>query len=205
MADDLDVTRFSHEASIVTEAAPHITPSAQAFTIRAQAANLLSASRIVLAIGWLIAFATGATETLVLGSIAIAGALSDLLDGRIARRMRIANGFGRWLDSFADIMFVLTALSCEAWSGALPWYIPLLIAASFSQYAIDSMLLAGAPIKSRIGHLGGILNFALVIGLALAPRAAWSGITPKLLFPLLAIFYLAGIVERVLGYFQHAN
>ncbi len=141
---------------------------------------------------------------MVLGSIAIAGAISDLLDGRVARAMGIVGGFGRWLDSIADIVFILTALTCEAWAGALPLYIPILIALSFSQYAIDSMVLAGAPIKSRLGHFGGIINYALVIVLGLAPPPAFPGNIVRALCPLLAMFYAAAIGERVLGYLRRS-
>jgi phosphatidylglycerophosphate synthase len=173
--------------------------------MRAQAANLLSASRVLLALAWLMAFKADYTGAIGLGSIAIAGAVSDLLDGRVARKMGIAGGVGRWLDSIADIIFVLTALCCEAWSGALPFYIPALIAISFSQYAIDSMVFSGAPIKSRLGHLGGIINFALVIVLAFAPPPARSGIMLRDLSPLLAVFYMAAIGERVVGYFRRTT
>ncbi len=170
--------------------------------MRSQAANLLSAARVVLAMAWLCAFESGYRSAMVLGSIAIAGAVSDLLDGRLARRMGIANGVGRWLDSIADIIFVLTALTCEARIGAIPFYIPALIAISFSQYAIDSMVLSGAPIKSRLGHFGGIINFALVIALSLAhPSAA---LALRALCPPLAIFYIAAITERVVGYVRRA-
>ena len=153
---------------------------------------------------WLGAFAAGHTSAMVLGSIAIAGAISDLLDGRVARAMGIVGGFGRWLDSIADIVFILTALTCEAWAGAIPLYIPILIALSFSQYAIDSMVLAGAPIKSRLGHFGGIINYALVIVLGLAPPPAFPGNIVRALCPLLAMFYAAAIGERVLGYLRRS-
>ena len=113
--------------------------------------------------------------------------------------MQIAGGVGRWLDAIADIAFVLTALSCEAFALAIPFYIPVLIAISFSQYAIDSLLLAGAPIKSRLGHFGGIVNYALVIGLSIAP---WSVSIVRAICPLLAIFYLCAIAERIVGYLR---
>ena len=168
--------------------------------MRSQAANLLSASRFILAIVWLFAFELGHRGPMVLGSIAIAGAISDLVDGRVARRMNIAGRVGRWLDAIADITFVLTALTCEAWSGAIPFYIPILIAISFSQFAIDSMVLSGAPIKSRLGHFGGIVNFGLVILLGLAPPPTMPGNIVRALCPLLAIFYIAAIAERFIGY-----
>ena len=204
MADDLDGARFCHEASIVTEAARDITPPANGFAMRAQAANLLSASRIVLALAWLLAFEAGHTGAAVLGSIAIAGAISDLLDGHVARRMGIAGGVGRWLDSVADIIFVLTALCCEAWSGAIPFYIPILIAISFSQYAVDSMLLSGAPIKSRLGHFGGIINFAMVIvlGLRAASRIVRNNAARAMSAP--GGLYIAAIGERVWDTFSAA-
>ena len=173
--------------------------------MRAQAANLLSASRVALAIAWVLVGISGRASAPVLGAIAIAAAISDLLDGRLARRMGVASGVGRWLDSLADIIFVLTVLSYEAWVGAIPFYLPTLIALSFSQYAIDSMLLAGAPIKSRLGHLGGIINYALVIGLAIAPASIWSGIIPRVTFFGLAVFYIAAMVERAIGYFSRAG
>jgi len=151
---------------------------------------------------WLLAFEAGYTGAAIFGSLAIAGAISDLLDGQVARRMGIVGGVGRWLDSLADIIFVLTALSCQAWVGAIPFYVPILIAMSFSQYAIDSMLLSGAPIKSRLGHFGGVINFALVIVLGLAPPPMLPGVIVRALCPLLAIFYVAAIAERVAGYFK---
>jgi phosphatidylglycerophosphate synthase len=170
--------------------------------VRAQAANLLSASRLALAAVWLAAFLSGERRPEILGSIALGGAISDFVDGRVAQRMRSADGFGRWLDSLADVVFLLTALTCEARAGAIPAYIPALIAASFAQYAIDSVVISGSsiPVKSRLGHWGGVINYALVIILALAPPPRWPGMLLREVSPLIAIFYLAAIFERALSY-----
>ena len=56
------------------------------------------------------------------------------------------------------------------------------------------------PVKSRFGHWGGVLNFSLVIVLAFAPPPQWPGVLIREASPLLAIFYLAAIAERVLSY-----
>lgn len=116
--------------------------------------------------------------------------------------MNSAGGFGQWLDSLADIVFVLTALASEAHAGAIPVYIPTLIAASFTQYVIDSLMICGSstPVKSRLGHWGGVINFALVIILAFAPPPRWPGMLMRSASPLIAIFYLAAISERTLSY-----
>jgi len=166
------------------------------------AANLLSVSRFFLAALWLAAYASGNRGPALLGPIALAGAASDFADGRLARVTGSADEFGRWLDAIADIVFVLTALSCEARAGSIPTYIPVLIALSFTQYALDSVVILGSatPVASRLGHWGGIINFALVITLAAAPPPRLPGRLLRRAAPLIAIIYVAAIVERALNY-----
>jgi len=170
--------------------------------VSAQAANLLSAIRFVLTAVWIAAFMASDRGPGVLGPIALVGAISDFVDGRVARRMGRADEFGRWLDGLADIAFVATALSCEAGAGAIPFYVPMLIVVSFGQYAIDSVMISrsSTPVKSRLGHWGGVLNFSLVIILAFAPPPQWPGVLIREASPFVAIFYLAGIAERVLSH-----
>src|SRR5258708_21419692 len=111
-------------------------------------------------------------------AIAILGAGSDFIDGRIARRLGTASGSGRWLDAIADVTFVLAAILCAAWAGEVPFYVPILIAISFSQYVIDSVVLgepAAGPIKSRLGPLGGVGEHAPWILLPFSPPPAAAG------------------------------
>ncbi len=175
--------------------------------VEAQAANLLSASRFVLGAAWLVVFIHGDRRPEVLGPIALSAALSDFADGPLARKMHSTHRFGRWLDSLADIAFVLTALTCEAQAGAIPVYIPVLIGISFAQYAIDSIVISGSalPVKSRLGHWGGVANFALVLLLAFGPYPRWPAILVREASPLLAVFYLAAIIERALRYVTLQN
>jgi phosphatidylglycerophosphate synthase len=164
-----------------------------------QIPNGLSATRFALAAIWIDLASRGHQGRLAFAIVALAAASSDFIDGRIARRLGVASGRGRWIDGIADVTFVLAALLCEAAAGAIPFYIPILIALSFSQYAIDSMLIAPpatGPIKSRLGHWGGIINYALVITLAIAPPPALPGAIVGPLAPLIALFYVAAISER---------
>ncbi len=153
---------------------------------------------------WLLAFVAGKRGSEVLGSIALAAAVSDFADGRIARWMGHADGVGRWLDALADIAFILTTLSSEALAGAIPIYIPVLIGCSFAQYAIDSVAINGSstPVKSRLGHWGGVVNFALVLVLAWTPSPLLPPRLVRLASPLLASFYIAAMVERGLNYWR---
>jgi phosphatidylglycerophosphate synthase len=167
--------------------------------MRAQIPNGLSALRFALAAIWVELAAHAHEGRTAFAIVAIVAAGSDFIDGRIARRLGVASGSGRWLDGIADVIFVLAAILCEAAAGAIPFYIPVLIALSFSQYVIDSVVIgqpAAGPIRSRLGHWGGIINYAIVITLAIAPPPAFPGTIVRGIAPLIAIFYIAAISER---------
>jgi phosphatidylglycerophosphate synthase len=164
-----------------------------------QIPNGLSALRFALAAIWVELATHGHTGRAPYLIIAIIAAGSDFIDGRIARRLGVASNRGRWLDGIADVTFVLAALWCEANAGVLPFYIPVLIAISFGQYALDSIIItraAAGPIKSRLGHWGGIVNYAMVIALAFSAPDGTIAAVVHALSPLVAIFYVAAIVER---------
>ena len=167
-----------------------------------RAANLLSASRFVLGAMWLAAFVYGARRSEVLGPIALAAAVSDF-----ARRpRRPPDAFRRSVRTMARQCgrhrFRSYRSHLRSHVGAISTYRPALIGVSFAQYAIDSIVISGSPtpVRSRLGHLGGIVNFALVLLLAFGADARWPGIVAREASPLLAIFYFAAIFERMLGY-----
>jgi phosphatidylglycerophosphate synthase len=173
-----------------------------AHKILRQSANLVSASRFILACLWVPIFFSVHGRPQTLFAIALAAAASDFLDGRIARRIHSDGQFGRWLDSAADIVFILVALSCEAYVGAIPIYLPCLVAASFAQYVIDSVLIRGSavPVKSRLGHWAGIFNYVIVIVLAWAPLSRLPGTVVRTFAPIIGVFYVAAMCERALFY-----
>jgi len=167
--------------------------------LRTHAANLLTALRIAAAAGWFAVFRYAPHDALALGAIASVAALTDFIDGRVARRLGASGAAGRWLDGAADIILVLTILGSEAWAGSIPVYIPALIALSFAQYAADSIIIrarASGPIRSRLGHWGGILNYALALALSFVPPPSWPGAIVNAAAPLFALFYIAAIAER---------
>ena len=199
MADDLNrAGSFSrHKRTILEHSGTRTkTPGG---AVLAQIPNVLSGLRFALGAAWIELAIRGHQGRLAFAIVAVLAAGSDFVDGRIARRLGVASGSGRWLDGIADVAFVLAALVCEAFAGAIPFYVPILIAASFSQYAIDSALIgarATGPIKSRLGHWGGIINYALAITLAVAPPPALPGAVVRDCAPLIAAFYVAAMGER---------
>lgn len=165
-------------------------------------ANVVSSARLVLAGIWVVAFFSDHFQGNALGVVASAAAVSDFLDGRIARWTHSAGQFGRWLDSGADIVFILVALSCEAYAGVIPAYLPALVGALFLQYALDSILIRGSavPVSSRLGHFAGVLNYIIVIALAWMPRSLLAGPLLRIAAPLIAVVYAAAMCERALFY-----
>lgn len=78
--------------------------------------GLLSASRIPLAA----AFPFVVNKPLAAFSVLVAAAVSDILDGWIARRYELATATGAVLDAISDKLFVLTVAITLVASGRLP-------------------------------------------------------------------------------------
>ncbi len=130
-------------------------------------------------------------------------AASDVIDGRMARRWGSASNGGRTFDHLADIGFILAALSTYALLGITPWWVPAAIAASFTFYVVDSWSrpsARGGLIGSRVGHLGGVLNYALVGVLVCNNSAgihALSDATLSVLFWLVPAYSALAVVNRL--------
>jgi phosphatidylglycerophosphate synthase len=195
----VNLERFYTKISTVDELPIQIVSP---YRFVAQSANLISASRFVLASIWIPVFFHDRGQSYTLGAIALLGAASDVFDGRIARWTHSASHFGRWLDSVADIVFVLAALSCEAYAGVIPVYLPTLVGASFAQYAVDSVLIRGSmvPVKSCLGHWAGIFNYIIVVTLAWRSALRFPEKLFRDLTPLIALLYLAAMLERAWFY-----
>lgn len=88
-------------------------------------ANLLSLSRVVMA-----ALVFPLRSSLVaLGVLAALAALSDVLDGWVARHSGGSAELGAWLDPVCDKVFVLALLGVLAWDAAPPlWVVALTLA-----------------------------------------------------------------------------
>lgn len=84
--------------------------------------NLVSTSRVVLAIG----FVVSDTVPVRLALIGIAS-LTDFLDGWLARRTRTMTRFGALVDPVADRLFVLGVVIAYLLGGELTWWQAILI------------------------------------------------------------------------------
>ena len=113
------------------------------------------------------ALAAPALVAAILDQASVAAALlfalavvTDLADGRVARRYGEATCVGGFLDHATDALFVSAGLGALAHEGLVPGLLPWLIAGAFVQYVVDSRAAAGRPLRaSSLGRWNGIAYY----------------------------------------------
>jgi CDP-diacylglycerol--glycerol-3-phosphate 3-phosphatidyltransferase len=139
--------------------------------LRAFPARALTLSRIfgLPPFLWLLVrVADGGTGAAALAALYLVLALSDYLDGPLARRAGTADPRWGTIDVTADVLFNLCALSAASALGLVGVWVPAgvaLLAARFALRNLVSRRGAGAPLaEDRAGKLAGVL-FYLLVGL----------------------------------------
>jgi CDP-diacylglycerol---glycerol-3-phosphate 3-phosphatidyltransferase len=119
--------------------------------------NTISMMRIgVLPALFALLFSPGATMSLVIAILFIAAALTDLLDGYIARRYQIVTTMGKFLDPIADKLIVNTAMILLIPIGRIPaWIVAIIIIRDFAVDGIrniassEGMIIQASPLGKR--------------------------------------------------------
>ncbi|MBU2226326.1 MAG: CDP-diacylglycerol--glycerol-3-phosphate 3-phosphatidyltransferase [Proteobacteria bacterium] len=96
--------------------------------------NTISMLRIgVIPILFLLLFSPGRVMSLVIAILFIAAALTDLLDGYVARRYQIVTTMGKFLDPIADKLIVNTAMILMIPIGRIPaWIVAVIVIRDFA-------------------------------------------------------------------------
>ncbi len=130
----------------------------------------------------------------------VIAALTDLLDGALARLLDQRSAFGAWLDPVADKLMLLTTLFMLAWDGVLPAWLAVLVGVR------DAVVVGGAlayrrltggleVAPTRLGKLATMIEFVLV-SLALAEAAlalGLAGLLPPLVLAAGALAAASGL------------
>ncbi len=130
-------------------------------------AHALTAIRLllVLPIGLLLA-SHEARAPMIAAVVVVVAIATDLLDGRVARRLGTASALGGTFDHTTDFLFVVAGLTGGVARGVIPWILPVAIVAAFTQYVADSYWFHGRRKLqgSRLGRYNGILYFVPICG-----------------------------------------
>ena len=137
--------------------------------------NLLSLFRLLLIPVYIVIYlnARETYEYLLSGAILAVSCLTDLIDGKIARRFHMISNFGKLLDPFADKLtqFALTVCLSTKYPVLLPVLILFVVKESFQLIAMAVNLKRGKALEGALlsGKICTTVLFLSLITLVLLP------------------------------------
>jgi len=153
------------------------------------AANLLTLLRLILVPFVILALLTG-RHTLALALFA-AAAFTDVLDGAVARRFRLATPLGAWLDPVADKCLMSGVFLALAAARAVPWWLVVIV------FGRDFYMLAGiatvmllTPIRKFPPSIWGKMSTFVQVVTAVV---AMAGNSAAMLWPCAAFTIWSGV------------
>ena len=129
------------------------------------AANILTVIRIALVPVFLVFAALGNNIT-ALAVFAVA-AITDFLDGKIARKYNLVSDFGKLTDPFADKLLVMSAILVFVAMGIIPvWAATVILGREFAVTSLR-MIAASKGIVIAAGMSGKVKTFVHCIALCI--------------------------------------
>ncbi|MBQ3899516.1 MAG: CDP-diacylglycerol--glycerol-3-phosphate 3-phosphatidyltransferase [Lachnospiraceae bacterium] len=174
--------------------------------------NIMTTVRVILIIPFVLAL-LGATHgwygennfftaCIVADAIFIIASLTDLFDGKIARKYNLVTNFGKFMDPLADKVLVCSGLICLVEMGRVPAWIVIIIIArefiisGFRLVASDAGIVIAA---SYWGKWKTTLQMTLVIMaiLDLSPYIPFYGILMTVVMYLALILTVISLVDYI--------
>lgn len=141
--------------------------------------NVLSIGRIALIPIVVVLLAVDRPETRWVAFVVfVVGALSDLVDGYLARRHAMATPVGAWLDPLSDKLFVIVPAVVLSSMSAFPWWATAVIVLREVWVSLLRWRLDQRGVSMPASRAGKAKTFSQVsaVGLSIAPLP--SGLDP---------------------------
>jgi cardiolipin synthase (CMP-forming) len=162
--------------------------------------NLICLIRIALI--WPIAAALNAGEQLAALSLFITAAVSDGLDGYLAKRFDWTSELGKVLDPLADKLLLVTVFVASAWLGLIPWWLSAAVVARDVMIGLGALVfrLWFGPLRGRPTVLSKINTAVQLMYVMLVMLNAASGLPPHEMLDAAAALTLATTLLSGLHY-----
>lgn len=128
--------------------------------------NVLTMLRLVLIPIYVAVFAKGEKNWALV--VFLLASLTDLLDGRIARKFNLITTFGKIADPIADKLMVTTVLLSQVLDGALPMLAVILVAAKEAILLLGGAVLLKMKIVVPSEMAGKVAQVMFIISLFLS-------------------------------------
>ena len=135
--------------------------------------NKLTVMRVILIpfFGAALVYDNGSSQTMrvVANVIFIVASLTDLFDGKIARKYNLVTNFGKFMDPLADKLLVCSALICLIELGQLPsWMVIIIVSrefiiSGFRLVAVDNGIVIAASWWGKAKTISQMIMIILLI------------------------------------------
>ncbi len=151
---------------------------------------------IRLALVWPVAAALAEGKFLLALGLFMVAAVSDGLDGFLAKRFHWTSELGKFLDPCADKLLLMTVFIESAWLGLVPWWITAAAVARDVMIGLGALifLMWFGPLHGRPTVISKINTAAQLLYLMGAMLAAASGFPPREVLDALALITFVTIV-----------
>ena len=136
-------------------------------------------------------------------AIFIVASLTDMLDGKIARKYNLVTNFGKFMDPLADKLLVSSAMICLIELGALPsWIVVIIIArefiiSGFRLIASDNGIVIAASYWGKFKTVFQML-MVIVLMLNLSAGAGWLSVLGLILIWIATILTVVSLIDYII-------
>lgn len=171
--------------------------------------NILSAFRILLIPVYVVIYlrANETMDYVLAASILAVSCLTDMIDGKIARRFNMISTIGKFIDPVADKLTQFTLIVCLAITYPILWSLAVLmfIKECFQFFAGLFAFRKGKMLKGAliIGKVCTFVLFTSLIVMVLIPNMHPTAVTIITIVD--GLFMLLSFISYALTYFRHSS